>query len=172
MLEDVIIVARRLKIQYIWIDSMCIVQDSDEKWCTESRRMSYYENSYIMIIPVLCHSADQGFLGHRPRLITKHISGTWASRPEKALHFYYAQRESVRHEAADSCWKTRGWTFQKRLLSTRILYFGRNSVRFEGRGAIFEEMNLRRSAQDDYRVFFASPNHQSSKWNEMEKFRL
>lgn len=71
-LQDSIIVARRLKIPYIWIDSMCIVQDSDKEWRTESRRMmSYYENSYLTIIPVLCTNADQGFLGPRPHWIAK-----------------------------------------------------------------------------------------------------
>lgn len=100
------------------------------------------------------------------------MTGTWAGQPERALHFYYPQWEHVDDEAANSYWATRGWTFQERLLSTRILYFGRNGIRFECRGAVFQEVNLRSSAQHGLRAFFASPNHQSSEWDDMQKVRL
>jgi len=70
-LRDSITLVRELGIPYIWIDAVCIVQDSGE-WATEaSRMMTYYENSYLTIVPVRCTSADQSFLNPRPRWVSQ-----------------------------------------------------------------------------------------------------
>jgi hypothetical protein len=48
--QDAIIVARRLGVRYLWIDSLCIVQDSPEDWQTESSMMNVvYKNSLCTI---------------------------------------------------------------------------------------------------------------------------
>lgn len=48
--KDVIFIAKYLDIKYIWIDSLCIVQDDDQDWPTESALMSdVYGCSYIYI---------------------------------------------------------------------------------------------------------------------------
>ncbi len=39
MFRDAVTVTRGLGIKYIWIDSLCIIQDDDEDWENESRRM-------------------------------------------------------------------------------------------------------------------------------------
>lgn len=170
-LQDGITAARKLKIQYIWIDSICIVQDSDE-WLTESKRMmSYYEHACLTIIPIVCSSADQGFLGPRPRWINKWLTGTWVGQPDRGLHFYYPHWEHVDDEATNSTWGTRAWTFQERLLSVRTVYFGRNGIRFECRGAVYQEVNRSKSEQDNMRTFLASPNHHSPEWDNIEKVR-
>ena len=44
-LRDSVIVARSLQIQYIWIDSLCIVQDSNEWPIEAGRMMDHYANS-------------------------------------------------------------------------------------------------------------------------------
>jgi hypothetical protein len=41
---------KALGIQYVWIDSLCIVQDDDDDWKTQARRMaSIYENAKVTI---------------------------------------------------------------------------------------------------------------------------
>jgi hypothetical protein len=37
--QDAIAIARSLGIAYLWIDSLCIIQDDAEDWDKESRRM-------------------------------------------------------------------------------------------------------------------------------------
>jgi Heterokaryon incompatibility protein (HET) len=37
--QDAMIVAKHLSMQYIWIDSLCILQDSIEDWQQESAKM-------------------------------------------------------------------------------------------------------------------------------------
>jgi hypothetical protein len=48
--RDLIEVARRFEVKYVWIDVICIVQDSRDDWLGESRKMSdYYRNAYITV---------------------------------------------------------------------------------------------------------------------------
>jgi len=47
---DAIRVTRALGVQYLWIDSLCIVQDDNEDWEREAGRMgAIYENAYCTI---------------------------------------------------------------------------------------------------------------------------
>lgn len=48
--QDAIIISRRLLIKYLWIDSLCIIQDSPSDWEVESSRMSLiYKDAALMI---------------------------------------------------------------------------------------------------------------------------
>ncbi len=48
--QDVISIARRLGIQYVWIDSLCIIQTDLLDWELESAKMSdIYANAYLTI---------------------------------------------------------------------------------------------------------------------------
>ena len=50
LFQDAIQASGRLGINYIWIDCLCIVQDSREDWLNESARMgAVYRNSYLNI---------------------------------------------------------------------------------------------------------------------------
>lgn len=49
--RESISLTRELGMRYLWIDSLCIVQDDDAEWEVESARMSsIYENSEITIV--------------------------------------------------------------------------------------------------------------------------
>jgi hypothetical protein len=46
-IRDAVIVTRRLGVQYLWIVSLCIVQDDLDDWSAESTKMGdVYENGY------------------------------------------------------------------------------------------------------------------------------
>ncbi|KAL2198294.1 heterokaryon incompatibility protein-domain-containing protein [Corynascus similis CBS 632.67] len=47
---DAVTICRRLGVRYLWIDSLCIIQDSREDWEREAARMAdVYANSYLTI---------------------------------------------------------------------------------------------------------------------------
>jgi hypothetical protein len=51
--QDAVLVAHRFKVAYIWIDSLCIIQDSREDWQTDSADMArVYENAYFTVAAV------------------------------------------------------------------------------------------------------------------------
>ncbi|KAJ8110836.1 hypothetical protein OPT61_g6419 [Boeremia exigua] len=63
--RDAIKVTQMLEVPYLWIDSICIVQDDPEEWQKESAKMTaYYENSYITICATAANSDDDGLWQH------------------------------------------------------------------------------------------------------------
>ena len=73
-LQDAILVSRTLGIKFLWVDSLCIVQDSPIEMATEiSRMMDYYENCFICIFAASAGSSE-GFLKNR-------VNNTYKSGP-------------------------------------------------------------------------------------------
>jgi hypothetical protein len=69
--QDAISTTRRLGLEYIWIDSLCIVQDSAEDWARESANMAaIYSGAVVCIAADAAQSSADGCFGpflHGPR---------------------------------------------------------------------------------------------------------
>ena len=64
--RDAITVTQILDIPFLWIDSLCILQDSREDWRNESARMGdIYKNSTITIAATNAKRSSDGFLRDR-----------------------------------------------------------------------------------------------------------
>jgi len=72
--QDAIYVARYLKIDYIWIDSLCIIQDDEEDWKKESVLMSdVYGGSYLNIAAAGANNGTQGcFFPPQQTMVFRH----------------------------------------------------------------------------------------------------
>ena len=67
-LRDAIDVTRQLGIRYLWIDALCIIQDSPEDKAIEIGKMGdIYYNSTVTIAAATASSVNQGFLQTRSR---------------------------------------------------------------------------------------------------------
>lgn len=65
--KDAVIVTLNLGIRYLWIDSLCIVQDDlIDKRVEISKMSSIYQNSYARLVAASTDSSHQGFLEDRP----------------------------------------------------------------------------------------------------------
>ena len=65
-LQDAVMVVRYLGIEYIWIDCLCILQDSKADWEHESAHMAdVYSNAYLTVAAARAEHCDEGFLGPR-----------------------------------------------------------------------------------------------------------
>jgi hypothetical protein len=61
-IQDAVTVTRRLGIQYLWVDSLCIIQDSDDDKAHEIGRMSQiYSNAYVTISASSSAKCTTGF---------------------------------------------------------------------------------------------------------------
>lgn len=64
--QDAIKITKRLRIRYLWIDCLCIVQDDQQDWEREAASMGeYYLNSYLTISASDCRDSSSGFLSTR-----------------------------------------------------------------------------------------------------------
>lgn len=62
-IADAMAVTRALDIEYLWIDSICIIQDSPTDWAVEAAQMAHvYANAYVTISADAAADASAGFL--------------------------------------------------------------------------------------------------------------
>ncbi|KAK4220518.1 heterokaryon incompatibility protein-domain-containing protein [Podospora fimiseda] len=144
---DAIRITSRLGIRYIWIDSLCIVQDSALDWQVESGKMAdIYRNSYATIAAVSsadfrggCFSSKAGDLCFEFRTEDKR-SILVAVRDDEGMGQI---KEEVDVEKAYPL-LTRAWVYQERLLSRRILYFNHMELQLECKEGLTCECSNRR----------------------------
>jgi hypothetical protein len=135
--RDAIMLTRRLGYRYIWIDSLCIIQDSVHDWSHESALMGkIYSHSHCTLAAAGSADCNGGLFARRTELPILQASTSLKTTP-KFPSFVLAKE-------ADLDWmkmfyrsplNTRGWTLQERELSPRIIYFTKHSLLFECREA-------------------------------------
>jgi hypothetical protein len=141
--RDAILVTRKIGLRFIWIDSLCIIQDSleMEDWCREAPTMKdVYSNAYFVLAAVgswdSSHSlfAQQKPLNMSPCLIaTKgHLSELTGYSPNSfgAVYAFPSNKftKNARQDLKSSRLRTRGWCFQEEALAKRIVYFGDHQI--------------------------------------------
>ncbi|EPE24720.1 hypothetical protein GLAREA_08573 [Glarea lozoyensis ATCC 20868] len=123
--QDAITVARSLNFRYIWIDSICIIQDSSTDWAQQSSRMAdVYMNACLTIAATSSPNAHAGFLSvpHDGRYDP--VSQRFPQRNTPDLLLTARIEPTDLHEKVNmGPLDQRGWSFQENLLSMRILKF-------------------------------------------------
>ncbi|KAJ3526768.1 hypothetical protein NM208_g11027 [Fusarium decemcellulare] len=65
-IQDAIKVTRKLKYRYLWVDAICIIQDSVSDWEAESAKMaSVYRDAVLTLSAAVSSAATEGFLDRR-----------------------------------------------------------------------------------------------------------
>ncbi|KAL1791772.1 hypothetical protein ACET3X_009523 [Alternaria dauci] len=129
--QDAIVVTRMFKIQYIWIDSLCIFQDNLDDWAAEASRMrDVYSKAELCIAATGAEFGDVGlFFDRDPEQLTPiMVEATWSSNQDS---FHWPTSGSYlfgfygidANEAVDLApLNQRAWVAQERFLSPRILH--------------------------------------------------
>ena len=141
---DAVQVARQLGIQYLWIDSLCIIQDSNADWAAEAACMGQvYENSFLNIATVGADNPNGGCFFERDH----------ASIRQVLVHIDWEDRNGEHEEGERVCldaglWtdldkanlNQRAWVLQERVLAPRQIHFGRQQVIWECRSQAASEI--------------------------------
>jgi hypothetical protein len=140
--QDAIRVTRRLGVQWIWIDSLCIIQDSKADWEVESAKMcDYYENSYVTISASSSKDGTFPFLRERER-------GWWPERfkfissdgTESEVQARRHQGSSMAQPLEDLDFlASRAWAWQETVLSSRILHYTQAELIWECKSEVCSE---------------------------------
>ncbi|KAG2070664.1 HET-domain-containing protein [Suillus decipiens] len=125
-ISDSILFVRQLGERYIWIDTLCIIQDSSQDKFVQIHNMDLiYGLSYFTIIAAGGSTARDPLPGCRPLTrIQQHIEVV------QGLHLYAAPSR-LKEALTLSAWNTRCWTYQECALSRRRIYFTAQQVYFE-----------------------------------------
>ncbi|KAF2493969.1 HET-domain-containing protein, partial [Lophium mytilinum] len=131
--QHAIIAAREISLTYIWIDSLCIVQNNREDWLRESTKMGdVYESARLTIAASHASDSSQGCFYERPELPEAvELSIAYRSRDGElsgsvfatAMHSDYADISPEFGVLASRAWATQEW-----LLSRRMIFYTRGCI--------------------------------------------
>ncbi|KAK4225631.1 heterokaryon incompatibility protein-domain-containing protein [Podospora fimiseda] len=139
--RDAILVARALNVRYIWIDSLCIIQDSLADWADQASKMAdIYRGSYLTLAATSAKNSHEGLLFRRS---AHPIRREGRNLARLRVHSVKIQAGDVEVQArnqstsahiqlrdfanfpvtANAPLLSRAWCFQERMLSSRVVHF-------------------------------------------------
>ncbi|KAJ4317493.1 hypothetical protein N0V84_007320 [Fusarium piperis] len=124
--QDAIKLANTLGIQYIWIDSLCIIQDSKEDWDVEAAHMaSVYSQAYVTISATAAKDSSAGLkqdsmLRHPCEITPKWTGPDGSEMPTTVVRLI--DRSAFCDQVLSQPLFRRGWVFQEWILSPKTLH--------------------------------------------------
>lgn len=132
--SDALQFIKSIGISFIWIDSLCIIQDSVKDWESESRTMlQVYRHAECNLAAASSKDSHGGLFSERNYAILPsgwfemdnnipEVKGTWCAVPT----FYF--KHEFDKQIGSSRLMSRGWVFQERAASRRVIAFGQDQV--------------------------------------------
>ncbi|KAF5657735.1 hypothetical protein FHETE_10265 [Fusarium heterosporum] len=136
--RDAVALTRELGVKYIWIDALCIIQDSHSDWERECSMMAEtYANAYLTIAaassasvtdhflrPALKpppHAAQEQRVIHSETMQSKNGPVLLKARAMWPTGAHWKWQDSADQQPHIEPLTKRGWTLQEKVLSTRLL---------------------------------------------------
>lgn len=139
--QDAIRVSYELGISYLWIDSLCIMQDSKEDWIYEAKRMGdVYANGEFNIAATGYEDGLSGLFGERKALSLVHIPMRMQCELVNEKYetqgvfegiYVTVRSDEFRHNVVFSPLNDRAWVAQERVLSPAILHYTPGKIYWE-----------------------------------------
>jgi hypothetical protein len=140
LFQNIFLIAQKLGIQYVWIDSLCIVQDDIADWKREAPKMAQYYQFSTLSVAGTEPSPELGLFDQFP----DHYQ-PWSrltrlpyrdSERQLSGWFYVYRRKTSLHEEYEKTIKNskilqRGWIVQEWILSRRLLWYTPVGIYFE-----------------------------------------
>ena len=127
--QDAVHVTLGLGLRYLWIDSLCIIQDSGEDWARESASMAaVYENALCTIAAAGATDAHGGCFATRDPLRMAKCRLSDSGRDGSCIIASGRGSASPAAVISRSPLASRAWVLQERLLSKRMIHFGAQAV--------------------------------------------
>ncbi|KAI8955493.1 heterokaryon incompatibility protein-domain-containing protein [Xylaria longipes] len=128
-IRDAILITRELGMPYLWVDAVCIRQDSREDWEREAPRMMHVYAQAELVIAAT-DAVDVGAGIFRERKVEPMIPIPWMttsdeikSGREQYVHLRLSSSNINSGITTESRWGGRGWTMQEAFLAGRLLTF-------------------------------------------------
>ncbi|KAH8748704.1 heterokaryon incompatibility protein-domain-containing protein [Hyaloscypha sp. PMI_1271] len=132
--KDAIAVAKQLEVRYIWIDALCIIQDSLQDWEQESAVMGeIYSNALFTVAALSAAGVTEGFRLYESRKGAQdgfhHVRPGFPHQEQERIYIYQPLNSQVCHD--DDTLASRGWALQERELSRRRLSYSTEGIQWE-----------------------------------------
>lgn len=131
-LQHSVALTRALNIRYIWIDALCIIQDSvgSQDWLKEALKMSsVYGRSYLNIAASSSGTAEGGLFYERDPIVVSGVSVK--PHGEERGGYVITDDRHWLEEFQFMPLNLRAWALQERRLSTRTVHFTDSQIFWE-----------------------------------------
>ncbi len=132
--QDAVQVVQIFDINFLWIDALCILQDSREDWLTESASMAdVYANSFLNIAATAAVDSQSGLFQTPRRQVPEDvidISTSWTGDLAAGQYVCYGM-ELFESEVDRSPLCQRAWVVQEREMAPHVLHFTKNHLIWE-----------------------------------------
>ncbi|KAL9614032.1 MAG: hypothetical protein Q9167_001447 [Letrouitia subvulpina] len=146
--RDAVCITRRLGLRHLWIDSLCIIQDSPEDWESEAARMGeIYRYGLLNIAAETARTCHDGLFSRRIETFTP------VRLPLNSRKYNTKGQMLVRSRSLDMSWddilgpsastlNSRGWVLQESFLSPRTLHYGKQHMFWECSHCTLSEISI------------------------------
>ena len=140
LFQEALETVRILGYQYLWIDSLCIIQDSGQDWQREASRMGEtYRHCVFMISADFCNNHTESFFSLAAE---KDYVVQGCHSPSKgfrdSIWTYYAGNEEARR-LSRGILQSRAWALQEAILSPRTLQWTQEQLVWDCRTTTLSE---------------------------------
>jgi hypothetical protein len=135
--QDAVRVTRELGIEYLWIDSLCIIQWNAEDWKREAGRMEdVFALAYCTIAATSAVDSNAGFLARNARTEYMRVQDTTGHQVCICTHM-----DDFEKDVQEAELNKRAWVMQERVLAKRTIHFSANQTYWEcGEGVHCENL--------------------------------
>ncbi|KAH6662760.1 hypothetical protein B0J14DRAFT_610135 [Halenospora varia] len=130
VMQDAISITRIFGVQYLWIDALCIIQDSPDDWKREAKEMATIYKNSLLTIAVAADGNDntQGCFRDRHRSQPRPLI-THSLDPVGDTRYIFADRRMTKDGVRSPTeLDTRAWVLQEQLLSPRVLTYSNEEL--------------------------------------------
>ena len=130
--RDAVVATKKLELVYLWIDSLCIIQGDEADWQVESSKMhAVYGNGFCNIAAAGAMNTQGGLFQHREVSQVRPCM-IWARIGKIEEQGYVVLcKDTWTSNFTESPLLRRGWVVQERILSRRMIHFGRGQLYWE-----------------------------------------
>ena len=126
--QQAVYLTRRMGIRYLWIDALCIIQDSAEDWTKEASLMAdIYRNCRIRIAANATRDPTQSFYPPKPivtSLRLRHLDSKYSK-------CFITLPKSYSDDVESAYLNTRAWVLQERMLAANTIHFSEDHIYLE-----------------------------------------
>ncbi len=133
-LQDAVHATEEVRVRYLWIFALCLVQDDPVEWAQGASQMSrIYQDWYYTIAAMGAKISAGGLFVPRvdnAKNVTLPYMGCHSKYAQCHFYLCFAQHKTF-NRVQQSLWNSGGWVLQERVLGGRIVLFAEGQTFFE-----------------------------------------
>ncbi|OAL30106.1 hypothetical protein AYO20_08909 [Fonsecaea nubica] len=127
--REAVVLTRCLGMRYLWIDSLCIIQASEDDWNFESLQMEkVYSNCRLNIAATASLDTGGGLFRTRQADKCWPCFGFFSTGLVSRKRWLLRENDVLEKEIEQAPLNYRAWVLQERLLAPRVLHFGKSQL--------------------------------------------